>query len=893
MIGKTVSHYKILEEISRGGMGIVYRARDVKLNRDVAIKVLPPELVADPERKRRFVQEAQAAAALHHPHIAVIHEIDEVGGVTFIAMELIEGEKLKDLLRQDRVPLVRALDLGIEAAEGLARAHSKGIVHRDLKPANIMVTEDGHAKVIDFGLAKLVEPLGGADSDVETALRGETDPGKVMGTVSYMSPEQARGGDVDERSDIFSFAVVLYEMLTGKLPFQGRTGIDTLHAILKDSTPRLPTLGSDVSPEAAGELQRILDKCLAKDLIDRYQTMRDLVVDLRGARRRLETGSVSAMVAPATTGPSKRAPLVLAGIGLLALVATSVFFLRGPPAEDRPADDRKRIVVLPFENLGPPEDAYFAAGMTEEITSRLAVVSGLGVISRSSAVQYEKSGKTTKQIGEDLGVDYILEGSVRWEKGGEGPSKVRVTPQLIRVSDDTHVWAERYDQVVEEIFQVQSDIAENVIRELDIALLGRESQAIQAHPTDNLEAYQAYLRGIEHVDVADARLESKGRLAIEMFERAVELDPGFALAYSRLSMAHSAFFHHGHDRTEERLAKAMVAVNRALALQPDLPAAHLALGYYFYHGKREYDRALAELVIAEKGLPNNSLVFEARGYIRRRQGRFEESLENIEKAIKLNPLNTNLLAEQADTNRWLRRYEAAERYYDLAISAAPDAIEPYLYKAGMEWQRGSARQARATLEAMPSTDAPGVALTWFWQEFLERNYEQALERLSSVSLEFIVGETAFVPRSLWEAQVYQMMDKPELARTAYEDARIILERELEKQPDDHRLHRALGIAYAGVGRKEEAIREGKLAVELHPISLDALSGPRFIENLAFIYMMVGEHDAALDQIQHLLTIPSGLSVGILKLNPLWDPLRKHPRYQQIVDKYSPPTSGTN
>ena len=600
------------------------------------------------------------------------------------------------------------------------------------------------------------------------------------------------------------------------------------------------------------------------------------------------------VAATATTRPTKGASLVLAGLGLLALVAASLFIFRGSLPEDTPADERKRIVVLPFENLGPPEDAYFAAGMTEEITSRLAVVSGLGVISRSSAVQYEKSGKGAKQIGEELGVDYILEGTVRWQKGEKGSSRVRVTPQLIRVSDDTHVWAERYDQVVEDFFQVQSDIAESVIEELDVALLGRESEAIETHPTDNLEAYQAYVRGVEHFEAADTGLEAKGRLAIEMFERAVELDPRFALAYSRLSIAHSSFFHLGYDRTEERSAKALEAVNQSLALQPDLPAAHLALGYYFYHCKRDYDRALQELAIAEKGLPNNSLVFEAMGYTRRRQGRFEESLKNLEKAIQLSPLNTNLLVEQAITYYSLRRYDEAVRYSDLAISAAPDAVEPYLYKAVFEWHwNGRVRQARATLQAMPSTDDPLVAELWFLQEFFERNYSKALERLSSLTLESFVGDTRFTPRSLYEAQAYKLLDEPELARAAYEDARTILERKLEKQPDDFRLHRALGIAYAGLGRKEEAVREGKRAVELYPISLDPYSGPSLIENLARIYTMVDEVDDALDQIDHLLSFPSGFSVGILELDPRWDPLRKHPRYQAIVKKYSPPTSGTN
>ena len=395
MVGQTLSHYKILAEISRGGMGIVYRALDTKLNRNVAIKILPPELVTDPERKRRFIQEAQSAAALHHPHIAVIHEIDEADGVTFIAMELIEGDKLSDVLGQQRLPVARTLELVTEVAEGLALAHEKGVVHRDLKPGNIMVTKQGHAKIIDFGLAKLVEPLGGDDSQAATALReGQTDPGKVMGTLSYMSPEQARGSRVDHRSDIFAIGVVLHEMLTGQPPFQGATGADTLTAILKESVPRLPALGPEVSPEASSDLQKSIDKCLAKDPAKRYQNMSDLVVDLRALWRRVESGSTSTVAAPAEAGAKKK--LAMAIVGAAVVVVAGYLLVSRPPSrteEPTSAAERMKIAVLPFENLGQPEDEYFADGMTEEITSRLAGVSGLGVISRSSAVQYKDTDK--------------------------------------------------------------------------------------------------------------------------------------------------------------------------------------------------------------------------------------------------------------------------------------------------------------------------------------------------------------------------------------------------------------------------------------------------------------------------------------------------------------------
>jgi Tol biopolymer transport system component/serine/threonine protein kinase len=322
MIGRTLSHYRVLEELSRGGMGIVYRALDLKLDREVALKVLPPELVADPERKRRFVQEAKAAAKLNHPHIGTVYEIDEAEGVTFIAMELIEGEKLRDVLLQERLPIARSLELATEIAEGLVRAHDKGIAHRDLKPANIMVSEDGHAKIIDFGLAKLVEPLELEGSDIETLTRQETEPGKVMGTVAYMSPEQARGQKVDQRSDIFSFGIVLYEMLAGEPPFKAPSSAELLNAIINASAESLPL--SDAG-DTSHDLQRVLDKCLTKEPAERYQTVKDLVVDLKAVRRWLESGSVTPVAASVRGGSwlyaVAGAATVLVLLGLVLMLA--------------------------------------------------------------------------------------------------------------------------------------------------------------------------------------------------------------------------------------------------------------------------------------------------------------------------------------------------------------------------------------------------------------------------------------------------------------------------------------------------------------------------------------------------------------------------------------------
>lgn len=547
---------------------------------------------------------------------------------------------------------------------------------------------------------------------------------------------------------------------------------------------------------------------------------------------------------------------------------------------------RKMIVVLPFDNLGPPEDDYFASGMAEEITSRLAAVRELGVISRMSAMEYDRTGKTTRHIGEDLGVDYVLDGSVRWDRSMEGKSRVRITPQLIQVSDDTHLWSARYDRVIEDIFAVQSDIAEQVIRQLDITLLESEQRALKTKPTDNLEAYQAYLKGIDYLIRPD-ELEENYRMAVQMFERAVKLDPNFALAFMGLSEALSMLAHYRYDLTEENNSKAKAAADRVLELQPELPEGHMALGFYYYNCHKDYDRALEEMAIAEKDLPNNSRIPEYIGYIRRRQGNFEAAADNLKNAFELNPQAANLPWELGLTYNWLRRYAEAERYYDRSISLAPDNQNPYIYKSMVYQSQGSLEKARATLEGMPKkTDPQSIYewhFNWFWQELYERNYQAALElMLSSDFVEYYTAEKA-----LWAGLAYGLMNEPELARNSYDSARIMLEKRAKERPDDPLYaHSLLGIVYAGLGRKEEAVHKGKLGMELWPVSKDALEGPLYVFLLAIIYVIVGEYDAALDKIEYLLSIPYDLSVPLLRLDPTWDPLRDHPRFKRLLEENS-------
>jgi len=541
------------------------------------------------------------------------------------------------------------------------------------------------------------------------------------------------------------------------------------------------------------------------------------------------------------------------------------------------------IAVLPFENLGPAEDEYFADGVTEEITSRLAAVHGLGVISRTSAMQYKERRPSLRQIGEELGVAYVLEGTVRWERRAEGPSRVRVTPQLIRVADDTHLWSERYDEELEEIFAVQSSIAVQVIEQLKVTLLEPARRLVEAVPTENLEAYQAYLRGLSCLEKPFIFDEENNRLAVEMFERSVELDPELALAHAGLSEVHSRLYRAGHDRAEESLAEARRAAERALELAPELPRPHYAMALYHYWGRLDYERALDELRVAEEILPSDAQVVATMGWIRRRQGRFEEALTLLRRAIELNPRHVQVSLGLAVTYGIVRRYEEAERYYDRSISLAPNDWVDYVYKAYNSWLwMGDTQSARATLEAAPHDHFPTV-FGWADLETYERDYQAAFDRLASAPVE---SAQDYANKLRREGYVHLFMNEPERARVPLEAARSLYEKLAEEQPDYSPWHSDLGMVYAGLGRKEEAIREGELAVELLPVSKDASRGPEHVSNLAVIYAWSGEHDLALDRIEYLLSIPAGFytSVPYLRIDPLWDPLRDNPRFRELLER---------
>jgi len=869
LIGRTLGHYRIVEHLGGGGMGVVYKAEDTKLGRTVALKFLPPEWSRDPDARERFLREARAASALEDSRICTIHDIDETDdGQLFIAMAFYEGETLKKRLERGRLPIGRAVDIAIQVAEGLERAHTAEIIHRDIKPANLMLTGRDEVVIVDFGLAKLAGE------------HGLTQTGATVGTPHYMSPEQAKGTEVGLTTDIWSLGVVLYEMVTGERPFKGDNADAVVHSILHNEPKRLRS----IQPDTPSMLDRIVGRAMEKDPKKRYPTVEDLLTDLRTLKAtESQTGLMTTTID--TAGGRRRRLVARLGLIFLVVFAIALTWVLSKqsqaPAEPEPLP---RIVVLPFENLGPPEDEYFADGITEEITSRLAAVSGLQVISRTSAMQYKEQRPPLPRIGEELDVGYVLEGTIRWDRGTEDYGRVRITPQLIRVADDSHLWSERYDRVLENIFTVQSDIAEQVISQLQATILEPERRAVEARLTDNMEAYQAYLLGIQYWRMGED--ESYIRQMLETLERAVELDPDFAQAHAALCEAHSQFYHYRLDFTPERLEKARMSAERALQLQPGLPEGHRALGFYYYWGFRDYDGALEQFATAAEGLPNDADLLSGIFGVSRRQGHWDEALLALENWLNVDPHSYLVASEASQTFRHLREFAKAEGEMRRAIAIAPDRPDAYYSGTAnyLLWD-GATDRARHLLELAPSLDSPYIEYRSLLLDLYDRKPESVLARLESESIDAISLDYWYLPRELLECICLTQMSERRPADAACSSAVELIQHEIEARPHDYRLYHALGHALALLGRKEEAVVAGEHAVELIPTSKDALVGPNQAIELAKIYTQVGETDKALDLIDELLSIPCDLSVGLLRLDPVWDPLRDHPRFQALLEEY--------
>jgi serine/threonine protein kinase/Tfp pilus assembly protein PilF len=866
--------YRLAHELGRGGMATVYLARDLKYDRLVAVKVLHPE-VAAVFGSERFLREIQVTAKLQHPHILPVFDSGKVEGernadspLLWFTMPYVEGESLRQCLhREGPLPVAVALRIAGQVAEALDYAHAQGIIHRDIKPENILLSR-GHALVADFGIAKALTAGG----------EHLTTTGLVIGTPAYMSPEQATGTQgVDARSDIYSMGCVLYEMLAGEPPFAGPTPQAIVAKVLSHPAPSVRRLRDD----APVGVDRLLEQALAKTPADRLGTAGEFASAIDALEERPRQRTARSLLA--------HVRLRAAGLAFgVAALGAGLVFLSSDSQRAAEPPDLPKLVVLPFDNLGPEEKRYFVSGVTEEITSRLGGVAGLRVISRTSANQYQKTDQTIPQIGKELGADYALVGSVRWDRASPAADRVRVNARLIRIPDGFQLWSEAYDAVLGGIFQLQSDIAEKVTQGLHVSLLEPDRRRLAAQPTSNLEAYDYYLRGQQHLE---GWVERDLRLAVQMFERATKLDPRFAIAHASLARAHAKLYWQYHDRTAARLAKAREAAERAVLLGPNLPESHLAMGYYYYWGGLDYDRALQEFEIARRGDPSNSDLFQAIAAVERRQGRFAEAAANFEMAAELDPRSVEKAEELALTYYYMRRYDEAERVVDRAIALGPDQYQLYGLKTVLylSW-RGDRAKAAAVLrdasEGIPVQELVDQLLPYFGVSFfrvldsiLGPDFRRAIDHAAPGSFGSDTSWYLLV-RANWS----QHRGLRPLAQTYFDSARVFLEKKVRSDSTDARAHSDLGLAYAGLGRKSEAVREGELGKRLMPLSREAVTAVDLIESLAQIYLMVGEPGRAIAQLEILLATPGPISPSWLSVDPRWSSLRGNPGFERLLER---------
>ncbi len=888
LVGKLIGHYRIESLIGVGGMGEVYLARDERLGRKAALKFLPPSLTTDESQLTRFKTEARTASALNHPNILTVYEIGAEGDVQFIATEFIEGVTLRVALASGKMSADTALEIAVQVGSALAAAHDAGVVHRDIKPENIMLRPDGYVKVLDFGIAKLTQQ--GAlpdDHSVETTARLQTQPGFVLGTTHYMSPEQARGQTVDGRSDIWSLGVVFYEMLTGTPPFRGETPSDCIAAILTAEPARI----SSISPDVPAKLESILQKALRKNSNERYQNIKEMLDELRSLKGKLEAAkSLSQTKSSGTPAITKikrpKRPLLVSLVAaLLAAVVVACLFFFVVPARSA---NEKSIAVLPFENLSEDKsNAYFADGIQDEILTRLSKIADLKVISRTSTQRYKKTHQKSFEIANQLGVANLLEGSVQ-----KTNDQVRVNVQLIRAANDSHLWAETYDRKLIDIFSVESEVAKAIADQLRVKLTGQEQEIITAKPTNNPEAYDAYLRGLAYtLKTGNSPANTLG--AQKYLNEAVRLDPKFAVAWALLSYVDAlGYLTLTLQPTEALRDETGQAAQTALALQPNLGEAILAKGYYYYACLKDYDAAVHYFEQARQFLPNSSQIPESLAYVARRRGQWEQSELYFNQAERLDPRNASLLTQHAQSYMIVRRFPEALRKFDQVLDIIPDDVDTLAQQAGIAQFQGDLTRAGALLAPLhPTADDTGALEIQIYQAILERRPAEMIAQLNEMlanpdpALGYNNGELRF-----WLGWAQEVGGDHEAAQKSWQQARIELEPFLKEQPDNYVLIGDLALVMMGLGDKPAAFALSEQAMKVLPLEKDAVDGPAPIEVFARVAAQLGEPDRAIATLQKLLSIPSEgalasrvpLTPALLRLDPMFDPLRNDQRFQKLT-----------
>ena len=714
MIGKTISHYRILEKLGEGGMGVVYKAQDTKLDRIVALKCFPPSLLYDAEAKVRFVHEAKAASALNHPNITIIYEIDEVEGQCFIAMEHIGGRSLKELLKEKTLSLKEVLDIALQICEGLNVAHKKDIVHRDIKSDNIMLSEEGLVKIMDFGLAKL------------KGVSRVTRIGTTLGTVAYMSPEQARGEEIDHRTDVWSLGIVLYEMITGRLPFKSEYEQAIVYAILNEEQE--PMVES--RPEIPTELEQIVEKTLVKNRDSRYQNATDILADLRKLKKELES-----------------------------------IISKGRPSTRKP---QPSIAVLPFTNLSADkEQEYFCDGMAEEIINALTQVEGLHVVARTSAFFFRGKEIDIREIGKKLNVETVMEGSVR--KAG---NRLRITAQLVNVVDGYHLWSERYDREIKDVFAIQDEISLAIVDKLKVKLLKEEKDKLVKRFTDNQEAYNLYLKGRYFWN---RRYEGGLQKGIECFQQAINKDPLYALAYAGIADCYILLGYFGWLPPKEAYPRARVAAKKALEIDDTLAEAHTSMGWIRTFYDWDWAAAEDEFKRALDLSPNYATGHEWYGVSLAPMRRFDEGTVSLKRALELDPLSLMINSVYGLGLYWERRYNEALDQYHKTVEMDPNFSLVYLflgwaYSAKAMWEEAIVASTKFVTLSQGSPFGVGTLGSVYGMSGQRYEALKMLDRLNELSQERYVSSfyRAIIYMGLGEKdQAFEYLEKAYLERESW------------------------------------------------------------------------------------------------------------------------------
>jgi serine/threonine protein kinase/tetratricopeptide (TPR) repeat protein len=852
-------HYTIERELGRGGMATVYLAHDERHDRSVALKVLHPEL-AHALGPERFQREIRLAARLQHPHILTVLDSGEAAGQLWFTMPFVEGESLRDRLhREKQLPLDDALRITREVADGLDYAHQHGVIHRDIKPENILLA-GAHALVADFGIARGLTPDG----------QNLTETGTSIGTAAYMSPEQAAGErELDARSDIYSLATVLYEMLAGQTPFTAPTPQAMIARRFTESPRPLAEL-RDTVPAA---LSQVVQKALARTPADRYATAAEFAAAL--------TPTTATVSLPAAMR-RRRFPVSLATLAVGFVLGLGLLFAwrHGHGADDDAGP--RMLAVLPFENLGAPGDEYFADGVADQVRAKLSSLTGVEVIARGSSTPYRKTTKSPGQIAQELGVRYLLTGTVRWERHADGTSRVQVSPELVEITKGrpTTRWGQPFDAALTDVFQVQGDIAGQVAQALDVALGDSSRRQLAERPTKNLAAYDAFLRGDGVSDGLLASDPATLREAAGYYEQAVKLDPEFAVAWARLGVLRSRLYYISVP-TPALAALAETAVERAEAMAPNRVETRYARSSYEMSVRSDLKRAERELRSALSAAPSDVPSLSSLSIIELSSGAWDSALVHSRRAADIDPRSAAAAQRLGTVLRLLRRYPEATIVLDHGLALAPAALGLREDRAIASLQQGDLAGARAVVAAAPRDLDPAAVVYFF------ANYNDLAWVLDDAQQQLLLSQPVARfddDRASWaivRAQVFWLRGDQAAARAWGDTARAAFEAQLRDTPDDYQRHIFRGLSLAYMGSGAEAMREGERGLALAPAG-DQREEHYLQRVVARICLLSGEPEKALDHLEPLVRDHDVVTPGWLRIDPNFAALRGNPRFDRLA-----------